>query len=66
MIDHLRHMAIFARVVDLGSFRAAAKDIRLAPSRVSEIVTDLEDFVGVTLLSRTTRKIAILYGPQET
>ncbi len=59
MIDHLRHMAIFARVVDLGSFRAAAKDIRLAPSRVSEIVTDLEDFVGTTLLNRTTRKIAL-------
>ncbi|XYK79030.1 MAG: LysR family transcriptional regulator [Labrenzia sp.] len=59
MIDHLRHMAIFARVVDHGSFRAAAKDIRLAPSRVSEIVTDLEDFVGATLLNRTTRKIAL-------
>ncbi|WP_298359631.1 LysR family transcriptional regulator [uncultured Litoreibacter sp.] len=59
MIDHMRHMAIFARVVDLGSFRAAAKDIRLAPSRVSEIVTDLEDFVGATLLNRTTRKIAL-------
>ena len=59
MIDHLRHMAIFARVVDLGSFRAAAKDIRLAPSRVSEIVTGLEDFVGTTLLNRTTRKIAL-------
>lgn len=59
MIDHLRHIAIFARVVDLGSFRAAAKDIRLAPSRVSEIVTDLEDFLGATLLNRTTRKIAL-------
>ncbi|WP_300073870.1 LysR family transcriptional regulator [uncultured Ruegeria sp.] len=59
MIDYLRHMAIFARVVDLGSFRAAAKDIGLAPSRVSEIVTDLEDFVGATLLNRTTRQIAL-------
>ena len=59
MIDHLRHIAIFARVVDLGSFRAAAKDIGLAPSRVSEIVTGLEDFVGTTLLNRTTRKVAL-------
>ncbi|GAA6207110.1 LysR family transcriptional regulator [Cognatishimia sp. WU-CL00825] len=31
----------------------------MAPSRVSEIVTDLEDFVGTTLLNRTTRKIAL-------
>ncbi|MDP5219815.1 LysR family transcriptional regulator [Ruegeria sp. 2205SS24-7] len=59
MIDHLRHMAIFARVVDEGSFRGAAKSIGLAPSRISETVTDLENFLGVTLLYRTTRKIAL-------
>lgn len=59
MIDHLRHMAIFARVVDEGSFRAAAKDIGLAPSRISQTVTDLEEYLGATLLYRTTRKIAL-------
>lgn len=59
MIDRLKHMAIFARVVDEGSFRAAAKDLGLAPSRVSETVSDLESFLGVTLLYRTTRKIAL-------
>ena len=52
-------MAIFARVVDEGSFRAAAKDIGLSPSRVSEMVSDLEHYLGVTLLNRTTRKIAL-------
>ncbi|SFB10436.1 DNA-binding transcriptional regulator, LysR family [Poseidonocella pacifica] len=59
MIEYLRHMAIFARVVDEGSFRGAAKAIGLAPSRVSETVSDLENFLGVTLLYRTTRKIAL-------
>lgn len=59
MIEHLRHMAIFVRVVDEGSFRAAAKAVGLAPSRISETVSDLEDFLGVTLLYRTTRKIAL-------
>ena len=59
MIEHLRHMAIFARVVDEGSFRAAAKTIGLAPSRISQTVSDLESFLGVTLLYRTTRKIAL-------
>lgn len=59
MIDHLRQMAIFARVVDKGSFRAAAKDIGLAPSRISETVSELEDYLGVTLLYRTTRKITM-------
>lgn len=59
MIDHLRQMAIFARVVDEGSFRAAAEDIGLAPSRISETVSELESYLGVTLLYRTTRKITL-------
>jgi len=59
MIDHLKQMAVFARVVDEGSFRAAAKEIGLSPSRISETVSDLEDFLGVTLLHRTTRKIGL-------
>jgi len=52
-------MAIFARVVDAGSFRAAAKDVGLAPSRVSETISELEEYLGVTLLYRTTRKITM-------
>lgn len=59
MIEYLRHMAVFARVVDEGSFRAAARDLNLAPSRVSEIVSDLESYLGITLLYRSTRKIAL-------
>ncbi|WP_136440693.1 LysR family transcriptional regulator [Pacificoceanicola onchidii] len=59
MIDHLRQMAVFARVVDEGSFRAAAREVGLSPSRVSETVSELEDYLGVTLLYRTTRKIAL-------
>lgn len=59
MIDYLRHMAIFARVVDEGSFRAAADSVGLAPSRISQTVSDLEDHLGITLLYRTTRKIAL-------
>lgn len=59
MIDHLKQMAVFARVVDEGSFRAAAQDIGVSPSRISEMVSDLEHYLGVTLLNRTTRKIAL-------
>ncbi|MEM7631924.1 MAG: LysR family transcriptional regulator [Pseudomonadota bacterium] len=59
MIDHLRQMAIFAQVVDEGSFRGAAKALGLAPSRVSQTVSDLETYLGKTLLHRTTRKISL-------
>ena len=68
MIDHLKQMAVFAHVVDEGSFRGAAKLLGVAPSRISETVSELEAHLGVTLLYRTTRQIAltsegrILYG----
>ncbi|MEM1372769.1 MAG: LysR family transcriptional regulator [Pseudomonadota bacterium] len=59
MIDHLRQMAVFARVVEENSFRGAAKVLGLSPSRVSETVSELENYLSVTLLYRTTRKIAL-------
>lgn len=59
MINYLRHMAIFAKVVDKGAFRSAAKELELAPSRVSETISDLEAFLGVTLFYRTTRKLSL-------
>ena len=59
MIEHLRHMAIFAQVVDSGSFRGAARAVGVAPSRISETVSELENFLGVTLLYRTTRKLSM-------
>ncbi|MEM6588196.1 MAG: LysR family transcriptional regulator [Pseudomonadota bacterium] len=59
MIEYLRHMAVFARVVDEGSFRAAARALSVSPSRVSETTSDLETYLGVTLLNRSTRKIAL-------
>jgi len=52
-------MAVFAKVVDSGSFTAAAKDLGLAPSRISETVSELEEYLGVTLLYRTTRSIKL-------
>ncbi|MEM8692558.1 MAG: LysR family transcriptional regulator [Pseudomonadota bacterium] len=59
MIEYLRHMAVFARVVDEGSFRAAARALNVAPSRVSETVSDLEGYLGRTLLNRSTRKTSL-------
>lgn len=59
MIDKLRSMAIFATVVDRGTFRAAAKHLGLAPSRISQVVSDLERDLGVTLLYRSTRQLSL-------
>lgn len=59
MIDKLRSIAIFSTVVDQGSFRAAARSVGLAPSRVSEVVSQLEKELGVTLLYRSTRQLTL-------
>ncbi|MFT3913555.1 MAG: LysR family transcriptional regulator [Anaeromyxobacteraceae bacterium] len=57
-LDELASMALFARVVRLGSFTAAANEARLAKSAVSKRVAALERRHGVRLLARTTRRLS--------
>lgn len=59
MIDKLRAIAIFASVVDHGTFREAARQLGLSPSRVSETVSNLEKTLNVTLLYRSTRQLSL-------
>ena len=50
-------MEAFVRSVELASFSAAARELRLTPSAVSKLVTRLERALKVKLLYRTTRHI---------
>ena len=59
MIDQLKQLAIFAKVIDHGSFRKAANELRLSPSVVSHHVSQLEESLGTALLYRTTRKLTL-------
>jgi len=59
MINELRSMAIFAETIRQGSFRAAAKKLKLSPSVVSYQVTQLEKSVGSTLIYRSTRNLSL-------
>lgn len=58
-MDRLQSMQIFARVVDMHSFSRAADSLSLPPSRVTRAVKELEKFLGVRLLQRTTRHISL-------
>jgi DNA-binding transcriptional LysR family regulator len=57
MMDRLAAIEIFIRVVDTGSFSAAARHYDVGQPAVSKAVAQLEEWLGVKLLLRTTRAL---------
>jgi DNA-binding transcriptional LysR family regulator len=55
----LNEIAIFTRVVQAGSFTAAAKLLGMPKSTVSRKIADLEQRLDARLLQRTTRKLSL-------
>lgn len=52
-------MAAFVRAVERGGFSSAARELGLTPSAISKLVTRMEGRLGVRLLNRTTRRLAL-------
>ncbi len=52
-------LAVLAKVVDLNGFSAAARALGVPKAAVSRAVADLEKALGVRVLERTTRRIAL-------
>lgn len=59
MDNRFGDIATFLMVAGEGSLAAAAKALRLTPSAVSRSIARLEQRLGVTLLRRTTRALAL-------
>jgi DNA-binding transcriptional LysR family regulator len=55
----LRQMRYFTAVADRGSFTRAAQELHVAQQAVSQQVKALEQLLGVTLLERTSRQVAL-------
>lgn len=58
-LERLTGLIAFARVASTGSFTAAARSLSLSPSAVSKSVQRLERTLGVTLITRNTRSLAL-------
>lgn len=55
----LNQMLVFVRIVQAGSFSAAARQLQMPKSTLSRRVSDLEERLGSRLLQRTTRKLGL-------
>lgn len=58
-MDKLRAMAAFVRIVDAGSLTAAADTLDVSQPSMVRTLAALEEAVGVRLINRTTRRMAL-------
>jgi DNA-binding transcriptional LysR family regulator len=58
-MENLEDIVIFARVVEKGSFTAAAKELKKSTSAVSKHVSRLEESLALKLLHRSTHHLAL-------
>ncbi|MGB8622177.1 MAG: LysR substrate-binding domain-containing protein [Paracoccaceae bacterium] len=58
-MDKLSVMQAFRRIVERGSFARAAEDLGVSPALLSRELKLLEESLGTTLLTRTTRSMSL-------
>lgn len=63
-MELLNHMSYFVEVVKARSFRGAAQALGMPNSTLSRKINELEKFIGLRLLHRTTRKIELTEAGQ--
>ena len=59
VLERLTGLIAFARAGSMGSYTAAARSLAISPSAVSKSVLRLEQRLGVSLFTRTTRSLTL-------
>ena len=58
-MDQLHLISVFVAVVDTNGFAGAARKLDISPPAVTRAINELEDQLGVRLLTRTTRVVRV-------
>ncbi|MDI6540035.1 LysR family transcriptional regulator [Pantoea ananatis] len=58
-MDRIQAMQVFLRVAEAGSFVRAAETLSLPSSTVTSTIKNLEQYLQVRLLNRTTRRVSL-------
>ena len=58
-MQDIKPIRVFLTVVELNSFAAAARSLKMTPASVTRIVARLEEDLGQQLLVRTTRQVSL-------
>ena len=58
-MDRLGAMAVFARVVEAGTFTRASASLDLPKATVTKLIQTLESHLRTRLLKRTTRRVTV-------
>ena len=63
-MENLESLRAFVRVVEVGSFSAAGRQLDMAPSSVSRQINEIENQLTARLFHRTTRKLSLTEAGQ--
>ena len=64
-MDRLDAMTVFAAIVDAGSLSAAGRRLEVPLATVSRKLADLESYLGIRLITRSTRRLELTEAGRE-
>lgn len=64
-MDRLKRLEVFVKVAKAGSFAAASRELDMTPAMIGRHIQNLEEYLGVILINRTTRNHHLTVSGQQ-